>query len=59
MIREEFEYISDKLSISVSELQNYLVAPHKNYRDYSNMDWVYDVGSSIMTKLGLERSVKR
>jgi N-acetyl sugar amidotransferase len=59
MIREEFEYIADKLGISVPELQNYLVAPHKDYRDYSNMDWVYDVGSSVMTKLGLERSAKR
>ena len=59
MIREEFEYIADKLGIFVPELQNYLVAPHKNYRDYSNMDWVYDVGSSVMTKLGLERSAKR
>ncbi len=59
MIREEFEYIADKLAISVSELQNYLVAPHKSYRDYSNMGWVYDVGSSVMNKLGLERSTKR
>lgn len=59
VIREEFEYIADKLRISVPELQSYLVAPHKNYRDYSNTDWVYDIGSSLMTKLGLERSAKR
>lgn len=59
MIREEFEYIADKLGISVRELQSYLAAPHKDYRDYSNMDWVYNVGSSVMTKLGLERSAKR
>ncbi len=58
-IREEFEYIADKLCISVDELHSYLVAPHKDYKDYRNMDWVYNVGSSVLTKLGLERSAKR
>ena len=59
MVREEFEYIADKLAISVAELQGYLMAPHKNYRDFRNMAWVYDLGSAVMTKLGLERSAKR
>tara|TARA_B110001450_G_scaffold153384_1_gene143107 strand:- start:2780 stop:3877 length:1098 start_codon:yes stop_codon:yes gene_type:complete len=59
MVREEFEYVADKLTISVDELQDYLLAPHKNYKDFRNMDWVYRLGSSIMIKLGLERAAKR
>ena len=59
MIREEFEYIADKLGISVRELQSYLAAPHKDYRDYSNMDWVYNVGSSVMTKARVRAICKK
>jgi hypothetical protein len=59
MAREEFEYIADKLTISVAELQSYLIAPHKNYKDFRNMAWVYDLGSSVMSMLGLERAAKR
>ena len=59
MVREEFDYVADKLTISVDELQGYLDAPHKTYRDFRNMDWIYDLGSSVMRKLGLERSAKR
>jgi len=59
MVREEFEYIADKLNISVIELQGYLEAPKRSYKEYRNMAWVYNFGSSILVKLGLERSAKR
>ncbi|MDC0172507.1 N-acetyl sugar amidotransferase [Gammaproteobacteria bacterium] len=59
IVRQEFEYVADKLNISLDELQACLVAPHKDYRDFKSMDWIYNFGSSVMRKLGLERSSKR
>ena len=58
-LQKEFEYVADKLTISVDELHACLVAPHASYTDFKNMDWVYNFGSSIMRTLGLERSAKR
>lgn len=59
MVRQEFEYVADKLNISSSELKTYLRAPHRDYRDFKNMDWIYNFGSSVLRKLGVERSSKR
>ena len=57
--RIEFDYVADKLGIASSELRTCLDLPKKYYTDYKNMDWVYNFGSSILVKLGLERSAKR
>lgn len=58
-IREEFEYVATKLGISVDELQGYMDAPNKTYKDYKNQEKMFVVGAKVMKFLGLERAVKR
>jgi len=58
-IKHDFEYIANKLDISVAELQGYMDAPNKSYKDYKNQMWLYDIGATAMRFLGLEKGGKR
>ncbi|MFT4906440.1 MAG: N-acetyl sugar amidotransferase [Oleispira sp.] len=58
-IDEDFEYIANKLGISVEELRGYFNAPNKTYEDYKNQQSLYDFGAKIMRTLGLEKGGKR
>lgn len=58
-VRQEFEYVANKLGISSDELQGYLDAPNKSYHDYRSQDFFYRAGARIMKSLGLELGGKR
>ena len=58
-IRQEFEYVANKLEISTDELKSYLDAPNKTYRDYKSQDAIYMFGAKVMKALGLEIGGKR
>ena len=58
-IAHEFEYVATKLGISVEELQGYMDAPNKTYRDYKSQRGLFSVGAKVMKLLGLETAVKR
>jgi hypothetical protein len=58
-IKQDFEYIATKLGITVNELQGYMDAPNKTYRDYKNQMWIYDFGTKVMRALGMEKGGKR
>jgi N-acetyl sugar amidotransferase len=58
-IRQEFEYVANKLEISTDELKSYLDAPNKTYRDYKSQDAIYMLGAKVMKVLGLEIGGKR
>jgi N-acetyl sugar amidotransferase len=58
-IKHDFEYIANKLGVSVDELQSYMDAPNKTYRDYKNQMWIYEIGSKILRALGVEKGGKR
>lgn len=58
-IAQDFEYVATKLDISVDELQGYLVAPKKTYRDYRNDMALIDLGTRVMRLLGIQRSLMR
>jgi len=58
-IELDFEYIANKLDVSVDELQSYFELPLKFYTDYRSMSGVFSLGASVMHKMGLEKSVKR
>jgi hypothetical protein len=57
--RLEFEYVATKLRIPVEELQSYMDAPRRSYRDYRSQESVYFLGAHVMRLLGLERGGKR
>lgn len=56
---QEFEYVATKLRISVEELQGYLDAPNKTYKDYKSQESIYLLGAKVMKYLGLELGGKR
>jgi N-acetyl sugar amidotransferase len=58
-IAQDFEYIATKLGITVEELQGYMDAPNKTYRDYRSQRAVFAVGARVLKALGLEKAVKR
>jgi hypothetical protein len=58
-VRQEFEYVANKLGISPGELQGYLELPNKTYRDYGSQERFYSLGARAMRALGLELGGKR
>jgi N-acetyl sugar amidotransferase len=56
---QEFEYVATKLGLTVKELQAYMDAPNKTYKDYKNQEGMFLLGAKVMKLLGLERSIKR
>lgn len=58
-IAQDFEYIATKLDISVEELQGYMDAPNKTYKDYRSQEQIYMLGAKVMKAFGLELGGKR
>jgi N-acetyl sugar amidotransferase len=59
-ISQDFEYIATKLRITVAELQGYMEAPRKSFKDYKNQLYLFLLGARVMQLMGLdERAVKR
>ena len=58
-IHRDFEYVATKLGISVDELQSYMDAPNKTYKDYKSQESIYNLGAKLMRMLGLEKGGKR
>ena len=55
----DFEYVATKLGISVDELQGYLDAPNRSYKDYKNQQSIYEVGAKVLRFFGIEKGGKR
>ena len=58
-VRQEFEYVANKLGITTDELQSYMGAPNKTFRDYRSQEAFYMLGAKVMKWLGLELGGKR
>ena len=58
-IKQDFEYIATKLEISKEELQSYMDAPNKTYKDYKSQENIYSIGAKVMRLIGLEKGGKR
>ncbi len=59
LIRQDFEYIANKLGISIEELNSYFEAPNKTYRDYASQERIYKMGAMVLKALGIEKAGKR
>jgi len=58
-INQDFEFIANKLGITIEELQTYFAAPNKTYKDYASQEGMYKIGSKLFKLLGLEKAGKR
>ena len=58
-MRQDFGYVATKLGISVAELQGYMDAPNRTYRDYKSQRSIFAIGAKVMRLLGIEKGGKR
>jgi len=58
-IDEDFAYIASKLRISEDDLRRYHEMPLKNYHDYRNQEWMFDLGAKMLKLIGSEKATKR
>lgn len=56
---QEFEYVANKLGLSVEELQTIFDGKNKTYRDYKNKRFLIGLGARAMKILGLEKRLFR
>ncbi|MEY4505534.1 MAG: hypothetical protein RL297_112 [Pseudomonadota bacterium] len=54
-LKQEFEYVANKLGLTVQELQAIFEGENKTYRDYRNKRWLIGFGATMMRTLGLEK----
>ena len=58
-LKQEFEYVANKLGVSVIELKDIFDSENKTYRDYKNKRFLIGLGARAMTMLGLEKRLFR
>ncbi len=58
-IHQEFEYVANKLNITIDELESYMDFPKKTYKDYKSQDLIYHLGAKILKIIGIEKGGKR
>jgi len=54
-LKEEFEYVSHKLGLTVDELKSIFEGDNKNVDDYRNNQLLVNLGSKMMQLFGLEK----
>ena len=59
LINQEIEFVANKLNISTDELQSYMDAPKKTYKDYKSQDLIYYLGAKFLKYIGVEKGGKR
>jgi len=58
-LEREFEYVANKLDLSIDELQEIFEGENKTYKNYKNKRFLIGIGANIMGRLGLERRLFR
>ncbi|WP_223523267.1 N-acetyl sugar amidotransferase [Pseudomonas sp. BF-RE-24] len=58
-LKSEFEYVANKLDLTVEELQGIFEGSNKKCLDYKNKRFMIGIGSRVMSALGLERRLFR
>lgn len=54
-LKQEFEYVANKLDLTIEELQEIFAAPKKTYKDYKNKRWLIGIGTNLLRWAGLEK----
>ena len=55
--KQEFEYVANKLGISVEELESYLTMPKKWYFDYKNEKKIFDFGARVLNWISKDKAI--
>ena len=57
-IEEDFEYIANKLDISISELRDLFNGENKTFRDYKNKMFILELGAKVIRFFGENRIIR-
>lgn len=58
-IKQEFEYIANKLDLTVNQLQEIFDGENKTFRNYKNKQKIIGIGTKTLRVLGLEKRLFR
>lgn len=58
-VAQDFEYVANKLGITVKELEALRDGPTKTYRDYKNNMWLFQLGTVALRMTGEQRAIIR
>lgn len=58
-LNQEFEYIANKLDLSVQELKDLFEGQNMSFNDYKSKKWVIDFGARVQRILGMEKRLFR
>lgn len=58
-LNQEFEFVANKLDLTINQLQTLFEGENKTYRNYKNKKKIIDFGAKIMMYLGLEKRLFR
>ena len=58
-IKQEFEYIANKLDLTVNQLQEIFDGKNKTFRNYKNKHKIIGIGTKTLRVLGLEKRLFR
>jgi N-acetyl sugar amidotransferase len=58
-IAHDIEFVAKKMGISAQEIDSFMKAPNRSFRDFRNQYWLYRLGSGVMKTFGLEVGGKR
>lgn len=58
-VAHDFEYVANKLDLSVAELKQLMDGPNKSYRDYRNRMPLIDLGTRVLRAVGVQRAIIR
>lgn len=54
-LKQEFEYVANKLGLTIEELQSIFNGENKTYNNYKNKKKIISIGTKLMKVLGLEK----
>lgn len=54
-LTQEFEFVANKLGLSVDELKAIFEGENKTYRNYKNKRWLIGLGTNALRMLGIEK----
>nr|WP_314839282.1 N-acetyl sugar amidotransferase [uncultured Flavobacterium sp.] len=58
-LEKEFEYVADKLDLSLKQFQEIFEGQNKTFYDYKNKRFLIGFGAQVMRKFGLEKRLFR
>ncbi len=58
-LKQDFEYVANKLEISTEQLRELGELPKRSYKDFKNNSELIDLGATVLSRLGIQRAVIR